>query len=274
MTGSDKGPPGGMPAEDRAHGSALAKSMAVLELVVESRRPVGLVEMTERLGLPKPTVHRIARQLEDEGLLQRAPDRDRYGIGPRLGALAVNAMGAAVATGAVHAILESLVAQINETCNIGILDRTQVVYLDRVECDWPLRLQLRPNSRLPVHCTANGKLLLAMLEHRARRRLIDNLNLQSFTANTITDPALLDDECRAIRKQKYATNNQEFHLGLIGLAVPVHDGEGRVIAGLALHSPLQRMDLDGALQHLPALREAAIRMGEAMIESEDAGHGS
>jgi DNA-binding IclR family transcriptional regulator len=274
MTGSDNGLPGGMAAEDRAHGSALAKGMAVLELVVDSRRPVGLVEMTERLGLPKPTVHRLVRQLEEEGLLQREPQRDRFSAGPRLRALALDTIGATVATGPVHAILESLVAQINETCNIGILDRTQVVYLDRVECDWPLRLQLRPNSRLPIHCTANGKLLLAMLEDRTRRRLIDNLNLQAFTVNTITDPGLLDEECSAIREQNFATNNQEFHLGLIGLAVPVRDGEGRVIAGLALHSPLQRMDLDGAQKHLPALCEAAIRMGEAMIESEDAGHGS
>jgi len=261
------------PGEDRSHGSALAKSVAVLELVVESRRPVGLVELTERLGLPKPTVHRIARQLEDEGLLRREPDRDRYSVGPRLSALAVNTIRAAVETGAVHAILEALVARIGETCNIGILDRTQVVYVDRVECDWPLRLQLQPNSRLPVHCTANGKLLLSMLEDRTRRRLIDNLDLRAFTANTITDPGLLDEECRAIRKQDFATNDQEFHLGLIGLAVPVCDGAGRTIAGLALHGPLQRMSLEDAQKHLPALREAAIRMGEALDCGEEADDG-
>lgn len=253
------------------HGSALAKSMAVLEIVVQEQRPIGLVELTERLGLAKPTVHRIVRQLEDEGLLRREPPRDRFSPGPRLRMLALDTVRATVATGAVHAILESLVARIDETCNIGVLDRTQVVYLDRVECDWPLRLQLRPNSRLPVHCTANGKLLLSMLEDRTRRRLIENLNLEKFTATTITDPGLLDEECRAIRKQDYATNDQEYHLGLIGLAVPVRDADGRTIAGLALHSPLQRMSLDDAQKHLPALREAAIRMGEALDSGEDAG---
>ena len=256
-----------------AHGSALAKSMAVLDIVVQAQRPIGLVELTERLGLAKPTVHRIVRQLEDEGLLRREPPRDRFSPGPRLCALALDTVRATVATGAVHAILESLVKRIDETCNIGVLDRTQVVYLDRVECDWPLRLQLRPNSRLPVHCTANGKLLLSMLEDRTRRRLIDNLILEAFTANTITDPGLLDEECRAIRKQDFATNNQEFHLGLIGIAVPICDGAGRVIAGLALHSPLQRMDLDDAQRHLPELREAAIRMGEALDNMDGAGDG-
>lgn len=262
------------PGEGRSHGSALAKSMAVLELVVESRRPMGLVELTERLGLPKPTVHRIARQLENEGLLQREPERDRYGVGPRLGTLAVNAIRAAVETGAVHAILETLVARIGETCNIGILDRTQVVYVDRVECDWPLRLQLQPNSRLPAHCTANGKLLLASLEERSRRRLIAGLNLERFTPNTITDPARLEKACREIREQDFAANDQEFHLGLIGLAVPIRDALGHVIAGLALHSPLQRLDLEGARRHLPALREAAARMGDALTGGDGAGDAS
>lgn len=264
---------------DRVQGSALAKSLAVLELVVESRRPVGLVELTERLGLPKPTVHRLVRQLEQQGLLQRVPRRDRYGVGPRLGSLAFNAIRAAVETGPVHAILEALVAQIGETCNIGVLDRTQVVYVDRVECDWPLRLQLRPNSRRPLHCTAIGKLLLAALDDRIRRRLIAALDLHGYTPNTITDPARLEAECHTIRQQRFATNDQEFHLGLIGLAVPVRDETGEVVAGLALHSPLQRMDLAGARKHLAPLREAAERMGAALADTtagtstEGGGHG-
>ena len=248
--------------------------MAVLEIVVEAHRPIGLVELTERLGLAKPTVHRLVRQLEEEGLLRREPPRDRFSPGPRLRNLALDTIRATVATGPVHAILEGLVARIDETCNIGVLDRTRVIYLDRVECDWPLRLQLRPNSRLPVHCTANGKLLLAMLEDRARRRLIPNLNLQRYTENTITDAARLEAECRKIRDDDFATNDQEFHLGLIGLAAPVRDDSGRVIAGLALHSPLQRMGLDEAQRHLPALREAAERMGEALVDNETAGHGA
>ena len=154
-------PRSGSPEDERAHGSALAKSMAVLDLVAAEGRPLGLVEVTERLGLSKPTVHRIMRQLEDEGLLRREPLRERYSVGPRLCTLSINALSSAVQGGAVHAILADLVGRIGETCNIGVLDRTEVVYVDRVECDWPLRLQLAPNSRVPTYCTANGKLLLA-----------------------------------------------------------------------------------------------------------------
>lgn len=257
----------GSSEDERAHGSALAKSMAVLDLVATEGRPLGLVEVTERLGLSKPTVHRIMRQLEDEGLLRREPLRDRYGVGPRLCTLSVNALSSAVQGGAVHAILADLVANMGETCNVGLLDRMEVVYVDRVECDWPLRLQLAPNSRVPAHCTANGKLLLAFLDDRIREKLIASLALTRFTENTITDPKRLEEECQAIRRDDFATNDQEFHLGLIGLAVPIRDGEDRVVAGLAMHSPLPRLDIAGLRDHLPALRETAARMESALKET-------
>jgi DNA-binding IclR family transcriptional regulator len=268
--GDGRNPRSGTAEDERAHGSALAKSMAVLDLVAAEGRPLGLVEVTERLGLSKPTVHRIMRQLEDEGLLRREPLRDRYGVGPRLCVLSINALASAVQGGAVHAILAELVANMGETCNIGLLDRTEIVYVDRVECDWPLRLQLAPNSRVPAHCTANGKLMLAFLDGRTREKLIASLALTRFTENTLTDPGRLEEECQAIRRDDYAINDQEFYLGLIGLAVPIRDGNGRAIAGLAMHSPLPRLDIDGLRDHLPALREAAARLGAAMADAGNA----
>ena len=256
-------------SDDRAHGSALSKGMAVLDLIAAEGRPLGLVEVSERLGLSKPTVHRIMRQLEDEGLLRREPLRDRYGVGPRLCALGINALASAAQGGAVHAILADLVGRIGETCNIGMLDRAEVVYIDRVECDWPLRLQLAPNSRVPAHCTANGKLLLAFLDDRSRGKLIEGMALTAHTENSIADPARLEEECRAIRRDDYAINNQEYHLGLLGISVPIRDAGGRVIAGLAMHSPLPRMTIDGLRGHLPALRAAAARLGAALADAGD-----
>jgi hypothetical protein len=104
----------------------------------------------------------VLRQLEANGLLLHEPVREHYLVGHRLKRLSLSALSASQRTGAAHQVLRKLVSQIDETCNVGILEDREVVYLDRVECDWPLRPQLQPGSR-PAHCSAIGKLLLAYM---------------------------------------------------------------------------------------------------------------
>ena len=251
----------------RGTGSALQKGFAVLDAVASAERPVGLPELTELLGLPKQTVHRIARQLEADGFLRREPQRDRYVVGPRMSMLAVNSLNAAFRWAPTHAILEHVVEEIGETCNIGMLLGAEVVYIDRVECDWPLRLQFTAGSRVPLHCTAIGKLLVANLPARSRRRLLSAVPLTSYTDNTLTEPDAFDATCREIRKRGYALNNQEYHLGLIGIAVPIRLEGGTVAAGLAMHGPVPRMTVELALDVAPALRRAADRIAEVMMDT-------
>lgn len=247
--------PGHTPGTGR--GSALRKAFAVLEVIAGDTRPVGLAALAERLDMPKQTVHRVVGQLEDEGYLRREPMRDRYVVGPKLNRLAIDTLSHSFQAAPVHNVLTRLVGRIGESCNVGMLNGPTVVYLDRVECDWPLRLQLAAGSRLPIHATAIGKLLLAFLPPRGRRRILTSGTLPRFTDRTLCDPDMLDEACRRIRQQDYAVNDQEQHVGLVGLAVPMRTGDGRVIAGLALHCPLPRMDLARALTHLDDLRGAA-----------------
>jgi DNA-binding IclR family transcriptional regulator len=159
-----------------------------------------------------------------------------------------------------HAILARLVEEIGETCNFTMLDGDAVVYLDRVEAAWPLRMMLSSGSRVPLHCTASGKLLLALMPKPARGRLIALLPLTRYTSTTLTDARRLGAELARIRAQKYATDNEEFHAGLACVAVPVADARRRVCAAIAVHAPVSRMPLERALEHLPSLRRAAAAM--------------
>ena len=165
-----------------------------------------------------------------------------------------------------HAILARVVEAIGETCNFTMLDGDAVVYLDRVEAAWPLRMTLSSGSRVPLHCTASGKLLLAMLPKASRARLIGHLSLARYTETTITDQKRLAEELARIRAQKYATDNEEFHAGLVCVAVPVADPERRVWAAVAVHAPASRMPLAKALEHLPSLRRAAVSLGESFLK--------
>lgn len=249
---------------DNTSGSALGKAMTVLETVIDRPGPVSVGAIGMWLGLPKQTVHRIVRQLLDEGLLRRVPGTDGYFVGPRLRSLARRTNERMIRDAPARAILQQLVAELGETCNVGMLDGPEVVYLERVECDWPLRMQLQPGSRVPVHCTSMGKMLLASLDARARRRLVETLPLTRYTDATITEPAALLDALKSIRRQGHALNNQENTVGLMGLAVPILDREGRTMAALAVHAPVARLSPEVAIGKLPILKAAAGRLATTL----------
>jgi DNA-binding IclR family transcriptional regulator len=116
---------------------------------------------------------------------------------------------------------------------------------------------------VPLHCTASGKLLLALLPKASRERLTAQLGLARYTESTITDEKRLAAELARIRANRYATDNEEFHAGLVCVAVPVV-WKKRVCAALAVHAPVSRMPLERALGYLPALRHAAGAMASTL----------
>ena len=240
----------------------VVKAFAVIEVILAASRPLSLPELADALGRPKQTVHRTARQLEQYGFLYREPLRDRYAIGPKLFEVSKDVMGWYMRYTPRHAALGRLVAQVAETCNIGILDGDTVLYLDRVESNFPLRAELHPGSRVPLHCTGLGKLFLSYLPSRTRKRVIDRIDLKSFTARTIVDPDDLEKDCAATRARGYSVNNEEYHEGIISVAVPIHGDGDQVISGLAVHAPAARMDIDAAIAMVPILKQFAVELSQ------------
>lgn len=258
------------PANTRKEkGSALEKALKVLEAVADQPQPVGLPDLTARLGLPRQTLHRILQQLEDNGLVVRDPARDRYSVGPRLSRLSLHALHSANQGAPVRAVLQDLVDDIRETCNIGALDGLDLVYLERIECDWPLRIHLQSGSRVPAYCVSGGKVLLANLPAPALAQILKSARLRSFTQHTITKAADLDKAFRDIREQGYATNDQEFNLGIVGIAVPIMGLGERPLAALAMHAPAARTSASDLVKHLVKLRAAAKRIARAWELAEE-----
>ncbi len=251
-------------------GSALFKALAVLDTVFAQERPASLAEIATELALPRQTVHRVLQQLEANDLLLRDPTGERYVVGPGMTRLALEALAATRQTGPGHAVLEALVADVGETCNLGVLDGHEVVYVDRVECDWPLRMQLKAGSRVPVHCTSIGKLLLAYLGRAQRRRLLTAAPLARYTEHTVTDPDALEGILAKVRKEGYAASRQEYTAGMVSLAVPVGGESGRPLAALGLHAPEVRVSSEQVLSYLPRLRAAAEKLAEVWIDGGNA----
>lgn len=230
---------------------------ALLEMIASKDRFFSLQGLAEETGIPKPTLHRMLQQLESAGLLERSGDSRQYGTGVRLRKLAENLLLNDTFHGARHGVLRSLVNEIGESCNLTALSGSEVMYLDRVETPAPLRFYLHSGSRVPVHCSASGKLFLAGMTSSQRQRLLSHSSLEAFTPKTLTDLDALEDEIKQVRRQGFALDNEEFLPGLLCVAVLVPSTSGRSNLCVAVQAPIMRLTPEKALGLLPALHRAA-----------------
>ena len=242
--------------------------MELLELMARAGLPQSLAELLPQSPWPKPTLHRMLQQLEAGGWLLREPDGRRYALSGRARAMAEATLSGSAQAGVRHAVLRALVADIGESCNLTALSGAEVIYLDRVEAALMLRLELRPGTRVPLHCSASGKLFLAFAPARQRRQLLDGLHLTRHTAHTLDTRERLDAELHRIRADDFAVDDQEFVEGLNCVAVPVREpGSGRsgaVRCAVALQAPTARLPLIQALGLVGRLREAAAALGRSL----------
>lgn len=243
--------------------------LMVLEEVARAGVPVTPTEVNGALALPKPTIHRLFSTLEEEGFLQRDMDGRTYSPGPRMRTLAAGILSSLRIRTARQAILKRLSSEIGETCNIALPDRDAMIYLERVETEWPLRIQLPQGTRVPFHCTASGKLYLSSLATNHTDRFLSASRLDSRTPNTITDPEALRDEIATIRTQGYALDREEFMTSMIAVAVPIADPQGRLMATLSFHAPTQRFDIEKAIGYLDALKQASSELSLLVNQMEN-----
>jgi len=244
--------------------------LLVLEEVAKSGVPVTPTDVNASLGLPKPTIHRLFATLEDEGFLQRDLDGRTYSPGPRLRTLSAGILSSLRIRTARLAILRKLSREIGETCNITLPDRNDMIYLERVETEWPLRIQLPPGTHVPFHCTASGKMYLSSLTPSHLDLYLKAADLRQHTPNTITDRAALRAEIGRIQHRGYSQDREEFMQNMVALAVPILDTHGRLMATLSFHAPTQRISADGVLDFLNALKTASAALSR-LVDQPDLG---
>lgn len=249
--------------------STLIRAFTLLETIMKADKPLTSAYLAEDLDLPKATVHRIAQQLEEEGLLQREPNGKRFVGGTRLRKLATAILSNSVMTAARHTILQGLSQSINETVNLTALDGNELIYLDRIESNWPYRIHLPVGSHLPLYCTAAGKLFLANMKPAWRNRYLQAVSLEKFTNKTILEIEQLRSQLEEIGEQHVGYDQGEYLDGMIALAVPVKDEKDEVCFAIAVHAPNARVTLDELKQHIPAVKEAAKKIAELECQQDD-----
>ena len=218
---------------------SVRRALNALELVADAGE-IGVSELGRQLGVHKATASRLAAALAERELLERNPQNDRYRIGFGLVRLAGSAIAGLDIVREAHPLLESLAEQTRETANLGVLSGDSVVYIDQVTGTRSVVAMSWVGRRTPLHCTSNGKVLLAYATPSERDRVLGR-PLEPFAANTIVDPDVLRAQLDDVRRRGYAQTIEELEEGLNAVAAPVRRADGHVTAALSVSGPAFRM---------------------------------
>ena len=234
---------------------SLDRAVSVLELLGESEGPLSLAEVCERMGLHKSTAHRALMVLERCALIERTAE-NRFRLGLKLYELGSRAVEQIDLRARVHPWFRKLSAQVGETVHLGVLQKTSVVYLDKVEPNnrrvW---LASRIGASNPVHCTAMGKAMLAFLPDQEVAEILARIRYTRLTPRTLCTPEALMRSLDRVRRRGYAIDDEEAEIGVRCVGAPILNESGRPVAAVSVSGPSSRI----TQQSVPGIAEHLIR---------------
>lgn len=230
---------------------------------------IGVTELSRRLGLHKNNVFRLLATLEQQGFVEQSPYSDRYRLGVRALELGQAFWRSRDLLEHARSILRELSRETRETVHLAVLDRFEVVHLDGAASDQMVMAALRVGERLPIHCTASGKVLFgcspASVREAYDRTVVAGRRLPRLTHRTIVDPDKFFEHARTVAGQGLAIDFEECAEGLGCAAAPVHDASGEVVAALSMSAPACRADREGLIARLgPQVVHAAERLSREL----------
>jgi IclR family pca regulon transcriptional regulator len=246
------------------YSQSLERGLAILGCFTPSRPVLGIADIADDLGMSRSTTHRYVITLVALGYLEQGASR-KYRLGLRVTDLGMSALNSTGLREHAHPYLEELRQRTSYTTNLGVLDGTDVLYVDRVRSyrrgQSTIDLNLHPGSRLPAYCTAMGKLLLANLPESEQRDLIAAMKLTKRGPNTITSKKALREELDEVLAAGFAVNDQELAAGLYSIAAPVRNEAREVVAAVNLSAHSSMISLEEMVDALgPHLVSTADRI--------------
>jgi DNA-binding IclR family transcriptional regulator len=219
----------------------LDRALAILDILSAGGPDLSLGEISNKLKLHKSTAHRLIMVLERHKLIERNSVNGRYRLGLKLFELGTRAVSRLDLRERSRPVLERLVLETGETVHLGILDDTEVVYLDKVEPARSVRMSSSVGRRNPAYCTAMGKAILAYLPEAQVEAIVRKHGLKAMTANTITSFLELKAELAAIRDQGYSIDDEEIEEGVRCVGCVVRDFSGGPVAAISVSGPAFRL---------------------------------
>ncbi|WP_134702751.1 IclR family transcriptional regulator [Ammoniphilus sp. YIM 78166] len=247
---------------------SVVKSFEILEAL--SEKPATAKSLTERLGMNKSTLHRFLYTLEKQDYITQSPTNE-YHLSQKFIQLGLGALSHLELTQVSKPYLVELSQEIGECTLLAGFSQHEVFYLDKVQSPHAVRIVLEAGKRAPCYCVASGKVYLAHLSEQQLFNYLNQLKFQPITSRTIQSKEALLEELEQVRLQGYATDDEEYEVGLRGIAAPIFDLTGRVIAAICVAGVSLRLTEERLVELSPTVRRMAAqissRMGAALSEA-------
>ena len=242
---------------------AVERALQILECFDDEHPERGISEIAQAVDLHKATAYRIVTTLVNYGYLEWAAEGQKYRLGLELTNLGFKVIRRMDLRHEALPYMKELVQEWDETCDLSIFDQGRVFYIEVLRGNHALTISAAVGQRLPVHCTASGKLFLAFLPE-AELNAILNLPMDAYTDNTVTSRDELFDQLEKIRNQGYAVDYEEYELGICAVAAPIFNRRGNVIAAIGGPSPTSRMTPERIMEIAEAYKKAAQAISRRM----------
>jgi DNA-binding IclR family transcriptional regulator len=223
---------------------AIERGCKILDALGTRKQSYSIQDLSSRLNLPKPTIHRILSTLRHFGFVAQDEVSKEYRLGFRLVELGYTVLDQIDLRKIAEPFLTKLANRVAETVHLVILDQGEIVYLDKVEKvsdPRSLRMVSRIGMRNYAHSCAVGKVLLAPLSDDERAQIVEKKGLPQLTRNTIVNFSKLNKHLAEVRAQGYAVDDEENEEGIRCVAAPVRNDRGSVIAAISISGPTVRM---------------------------------
>ena len=223
------------------------KGLAVIESFGTERQRQSISDIARATGFDRATARRLALTLVHAGYADH--DGKFFWLTPRTVRLGNAYLYSAALPNILQKYLEQLSSRIHESCSASILEQGEVLYIARASYQRVMSINLRIGSRLPIHCSSMGRVLLAAFDDAEVRRILSGTELKKFTAKTCVDIDVLVATIAQVRSQGFAIVDEELEIGLRSIAVPAIDGSGQTVAALnigtnAARVPVERLTIE------------------------------
>lgn len=225
----------------------------ILDIIGPYSNGLSLGDLSRETGLPKGTVHRLVSSMTYFDFIRQDPTTKNYQLGFKLVDLGNLLLSRIDLRSEARPYLIRLSESVKETIHLVVLDEDKALYIDKVDLHTKssgLQMISRLGSRIGLHCSSVGKVLLAYMENPKAEAIIFKTGLNKRTANTITDPVRLMRYLASVRKNGYAIDDEENEEGIRCVAAPIRDESGKVKAAMSISGPSTRITLDRIETHL------------------------